>query len=119
MMCAIFVLFMLVFTSLGDSLAASGQRYLDQADQADAASPGMQQQNPPFKFLPCLLHNSGLGLSLLHDMTQEKKPSPLFYVSDHQIKSLFHFICKEEPYHVTRQNFGHIFWETKPIFSNL
>jgi len=64
MMCAIFVVFMLVFTSLGDSLAASGQRYLDQADQADAASPGMQQQNPPFKFLPCLLRNSVLGLSL-------------------------------------------------------
>jgi hypothetical protein len=64
MMCAIFVLFMLVFTSLGDSLAASGQRYLDQADQADAASPGMQQQSPPFKFLHCLLHNSVLGLSL-------------------------------------------------------
>jgi hypothetical protein len=44
MMCAIFVLFMLVFTSLGDSLAASGQRYLDQADQADAASPDFWEE---------------------------------------------------------------------------
>jgi hypothetical protein len=52
MMCAIFVLFMLVFTSLGDSLAASGQRYLDQADQADANSPGMQQQTHLSSFFP-------------------------------------------------------------------
>ncbi len=43
---------MLVFTSLGDSLAASGQRYLDQADQADANSPGMQQQTHLSSFFP-------------------------------------------------------------------
>ncbi|KAH8942714.1 hypothetical protein BDL97_13G008000 [Sphagnum fallax] len=57
MMCAIFVLFMLVFTSLGDSLAASGQRYLDQADQADAASPDFWEEvEKGLTVVGCALH---------------------------------------------------------------
>ena len=39
-MTGMFVLFVLIFTSLGDSLAASGERYLHVADQADPLSSG-------------------------------------------------------------------------------
>lgn len=40
MMAALVILLMLIFTSLGDSLAASGQRDLDAAIRADSTSSG-------------------------------------------------------------------------------
>ena len=40
LMAALVVLFLLIFTPLGDSLAASGQRYLDGDLQADPTSLG-------------------------------------------------------------------------------
>jgi hypothetical protein len=39
-MAALVILFMLIFTSLGDSLAAAGQRHLDAATRADDTSAG-------------------------------------------------------------------------------
>lgn len=40
MMAALVILFMLIFTSLGDSLATAGQRHLDAAIRADPTSSG-------------------------------------------------------------------------------
>jgi len=47
MMAALVILFLLIFTSLGDSLAAAGQRELDAATRADPSSPGKLCVNPP------------------------------------------------------------------------
>lgn len=40
MMAALVILFLLIFTPLGDSLAAEGQRYLDSELRADPTSSG-------------------------------------------------------------------------------
>lgn len=40
MMAALVILFLLIFTTLGDSLAAAGQRELDAATRADPDKPG-------------------------------------------------------------------------------
>ncbi|XP_024362860.1 probable pectin methyltransferase QUA3 [Physcomitrium patens] len=44
MMASLILLFLLIFTSLGDSLAAGGQQYLDAALRADPTSSGFWQQ---------------------------------------------------------------------------
>lgn len=46
MMAALMILFLLIFTSLGDSLATAGQRELDAALRADSTSNG----EPYFNF---------------------------------------------------------------------
>jgi len=46
MMAALVILFMLIFTTLGDSLAAAGQRELDAAIRADPTSAGEQCLKP-------------------------------------------------------------------------
>lgn len=51
MMAALVILFMLIFTTLGDSLAAAGQRELDAAIRADPTSSGESPiLNSPFAF---------------------------------------------------------------------
>lgn len=51
LMAALLLLFMLIFTSLGDSLAASGQRYLDESSRADTTSSGkITWTTPHFQF---------------------------------------------------------------------
>lgn len=46
MMAALIILFMLIFTTLGDSLAAVGQKELDAAIRADPTSSGEPCFNP-------------------------------------------------------------------------
>lgn len=48
MMASLILLFLLIFTSLGDSLAAGGQQYLDAALRADPTSSGELCLNPSF-----------------------------------------------------------------------
>jgi hypothetical protein len=61
MMGALVMLFMLIFTPLGDSLAASGQQYLDGDLRADSTSSGEYCDSCPMHV--CLGHLSSIHVA--------------------------------------------------------